>query len=86
MRGTMAEIKMVRKNINFPEEMLSKASDICRELKMSFSKFIRKAAAEFIVKAEKARLENELREGYKAKAELNKRTAEDFKYIDGENI
>jgi metal-responsive CopG/Arc/MetJ family transcriptional regulator len=86
MRGKMAEIKMVRKNINFPEELLEEASDICRELKMSFSKFIRKAAAEFILNAEKARLENELREGYKAKAELNKRTAEDFKYIDGENI
>jgi metal-responsive CopG/Arc/MetJ family transcriptional regulator len=82
----MAETKMVRKNINFPEEMLSKASDICRELKMSFSKFIRKAAAEFILNAEKARLENELREGYKLKAELNRRTAEDFKHIDGENI
>ncbi|GAI25335.1 unnamed protein product, partial [marine sediment metagenome] len=37
-------------------------------------------------KIEQEKLEMELAEGYKAKAKLNLKICEDFKFVDGENI
>jgi len=82
----MSETKMVRKNINFPADLLSEISQTCRELKISFSQCIRKAAEEFTAQRAKTRLVRDLQAGYRAKAKLNRLIAEDFKDVDGENI
>ena len=82
----MSDKKTIRKNINFPYEVVAKINHFVKEQRTDFSKFVRDAAEERIKKLEKEKLERELIEGYKANAELDKRTCDDFKYIDSENI
>jgi len=74
----------VRKNINFPVELIKKIFEVKEDT--NFSKFIRNAAREKVKKIEMEKLKEHLKEGYKAKAELNKKICKDFKYVDGENI
>ena len=74
----------MRKNINFPVELIKKIFEVKEDT--NFSKFIRNAAREKVKKIEMEKLKEHLKEGYKAKAELNKKICKDFKYVDGENI
>jgi len=76
----------VRKNVIFPRELIAKIDKISKELNTDFSKFVREATEKQINKIEQERLEQELAEGYRAKAKLNLETCEDFKFVDGENI
>ena len=76
----------VRKNINFPEDLLREVNSLTKKSKTDFSKFVREATKEYVINLKKARLKKELEEGYKAKAKLNLKISEDFKYVDGENI
>jgi len=78
-----AKSKTVRKNINFPADLIKKISDVKEDT--DFSKFVRDAAREKAEKIEKQKLEESLKQGYKAKAELNKKICRDFKYVNGEN-
>ncbi|HZX11207.1 MAG TPA: hypothetical protein VFG01_09715 [Acidobacteriota bacterium] len=80
----MAKTKTVRKNINFPVDLIKKIFEVKEDT--NFSKFIRNAAREKVKKIEMEKLKEHLKEGYKAKAELNKKICKDFKYVDGENI
>jgi len=80
----LAKTKTVRKNINFPVELIKKIFEVKEDT--NFSKFIRNAAREKVKKIEMEKLKEHLKEGYKAKAELNKKICKDFKYVDGENI
>jgi len=76
----------VRKNINFPVELLREINCLTKKSKTDFSKFVREATKEYVNNLKKAQLKKELEEGYKAKAKLNLKISEDFKYVDGENI
>ena len=80
----MAPSKTVKKNINFPVDLIKKIAEVKEDT--DFSKFIRDAAREKVEKIEQQKLEEILKEGYKAKAELNKKICKDFKYVNGENI
>ena len=80
----MAKSKTVRKNINFPVDLIKKISEVKEDT--DFSNFIREAAKEKVKNIERQKLEENLKQGYKAKAELNKKICGDFKYVDGENI
>jgi metal-responsive CopG/Arc/MetJ family transcriptional regulator len=80
----LAKTKTVRKNINFPVDLIKKIFEVKEDT--NFSKFIRNAAREKVKKIEMEKLKEHLKEGYKAKAELNKKICKDFKYVDGENI
>ena len=80
----MAKSKTVRKNINFPVDLIKRISEVKEDT--DFSKFIRDAAREKVKKIERQKLEESLKQGYKAKAELNKKICRDFKYVNGENI
>ena len=64
--------------------MIKKIAEVKEDT--DFSKFIRDAAREKVEKIEQQKLEEILKEGYKAKAELNKKICKDFKYVNGENI
>jgi metal-responsive CopG/Arc/MetJ family transcriptional regulator len=80
----MSEKKTERKNVFFPVDLLKRISEVKEDT--DFSSFIRDAAKEKVEKIEREKLKKRLEEGYKAKAELNKKTSEDFKYVDGENL
>lgn len=79
-------MRSVRKNINFPADLLREIDSLTKKSKTDFSKFVREATKEYVINLKKARLKKELEEGYKAKAKLNLKISEDFKYADGENI
>jgi len=80
----LAKSKTVRKNINFPVDLIKKISEVKEDT--DFSNFIREAAKEKVKNIERQKLEENLKQGYKAKAELNKKICGDFKYVNGENI
>jgi len=80
----MEGLKTKRKNINFPINLIVKINSICDNLNTNFSEFVREATEERLVKMERERIERELIEGYKAKAKLNLKICEDFKFVDGE--
>ena len=82
----MVEVRMVRKNINFPIYLLVRVNNLIQGLNVDFSKFVRQATEEHVNNVEKIQLQGELEEGYKAKAKLNFKISEDFKYVDEENI
>ena len=79
-------MRAVRKNINFPADLLREVNSLTKKSKTDFSKFVREATKEYIINLKKAQLKKELEEGYKAKAKLNLKISEDFKYVDGEGI
>ena len=79
-------MRVVRKNINFPVDLLREVSSLTKKSKTDFSKFVREATKEYVNNLKKEQLQKELEEGYKAKAKLNLKISEDFKYVDGENI
>jgi CopG family transcriptional regulator/antitoxin EndoAI len=79
-------MRAVRKNINFPEDLLREVNSLTKKSKTDFSKFVREATKEYVNTLKKEQLKKELEEGYKAKAKLNLKISEDFKYVDGENI
>lgn len=83
---TVSDVKTVRKNINFPIELVAEINYMTKELKIDFSKFIREASEEYVSHIKKAKLEKELEEGYRAKAKLNLKICEDFKHVNGENL
>ncbi len=67
-------------------DLLKETDSLTKKLKTNFSKFVREATKEYVNNLKKAQLKKELEEGYKAKAKLNLKISEDFKYADGENI
>ena len=79
-------MRAVRKNINFPEDLLREVNSLTKKSKTDFSKFVREATKEYVNTLKKEQLKKELEEGYKAKAKLNLKISEDFKHVDEENI
>ena len=77
---------MIRKNVCFPNHLLSEAQKITDKLDTNFSSFVRKAMEEYIEKVKMQLLKEELIAQSKDTATLNKKICEDFKYADGENI
>ena len=82
----MKSSRTIRKNINFPESLSREIERYSKELNIDFSKFVRESAEERIAQLKRYKLEKELEEGYKEKAELNLKICEEFKHIDGEDL
>jgi len=80
----MYSTKPIRKQIIFNSEIAEKIEKYSTSLNEDFSKFIREASRERIERIEKERLEKELAEGYAANADLDLKTCDDFKHVDGE--
>jgi len=77
---------MKRININFSDNLLYEIKRTSKELNMNLSEFVREATEVYSSKIKEEKLKKELAEGYKAKAKLNLKICEDFKYTDGENV
>lgn len=82
----MAPQKQRRLNFFVSPLQFEEMQRIISPTKTSQSDFIRTALDEHIKKIYQQRLEEELKEGYLAKAKLNLKICEDFKYVDEENI
>ena len=82
----MNKTNMIRKNVCFPNHLLSEAREITDKTETNFSSFVRKAMEEYIEKVKLQLLKEELIEQSKNTATLNKEICEDFKYTDGENL
>jgi metal-responsive CopG/Arc/MetJ family transcriptional regulator len=82
----MNKTNMIRKNVCFPNRLLSEAREMSDKLDTNFSSFVRKAMEEYIEKVKIELLKEELIAQSKDTATLNKEICEDFKYVDGENI
>ena len=77
---------MIRKNVCFPNQLLSEAQEITDKTDTNFSSFVRKAMEEYIEKVKMQLLKEELIAQSKDTSTLNKEICEDFKYTDGENL
>jgi metal-responsive CopG/Arc/MetJ family transcriptional regulator len=75
-----------RRRVNFliPNDLYKEIKKFKTSTKTTQSDFFREAAKSYIEKIKKEKLIQELVEGYKAKAELNLKICEEFKYVDGE--
>ena len=76
----------IRKNIIFPIDIISRFEEENKKLNIDFSNFVRDAINEKLKRMEKLRLEKELEAGYRANADLDRATCEDFNFVDTENI
>jgi metal-responsive CopG/Arc/MetJ family transcriptional regulator len=82
----MGEAKMIRTNINFPNELFTEGKKYSKKLNISFNKFVREATEEYLNIIKKKQLEQKLAQGYKEKAKLNLKISKEFKHVDGENV
>ena len=82
----MSKSDQKRMNFLMPKNQLDEMTQLITSLNTTQSDFIREALKRHIESLKKQRLEEELVEGYKAKAKLNLRISKDFRYVDGENI
>ena len=68
--------------VDFPEKLLSEADRAAQKLSLNRSNFIRSAVAEYIKELRQRDLDHELAEGYAANADLSRRIASEFGYVD----
>lgn len=80
--------QLTRKRINFDlaYSEFSEVAKIIEMMKTNLSDFLREAIKKHVERIKREELEKELAEGYTANAELDLKTCDDFKYVDGENI
>ncbi len=82
----MATPEQKRMNLFIPSSLFEEIKRIISPTNTSQSDFVRTALNEHVNKIKLQQLEEELKEGYIAKAKLNLKICEDFKHVDGENI
>lgn len=82
----MSKSDQKRMNFLMSNNQLDEMTQLRTSLNITQSDFIREALKKHIERLKKQRLEEELAEGYKAKAKLNLKISKDFRYVDGENI
>lgn len=81
----MRKTQVRRINLDLSSLQYEKMTKIMTEKGIKMSQFIRDAVDGHIAKIERQKLEEQLREGYLAKAKLNIETCREFEPIDGEN-
>ncbi|MDW7761226.1 MAG: CopG family transcriptional regulator [Acidobacteriota bacterium] len=81
----MHKTQVRRINLDLSSLQYEKMTKIMTEKGIKMSQFIRDAVDGHIEKIERQKLEEQLREGYLAKAKLNIETCREFESIDGEN-
>lgn len=85
-REEMPYLSKRRINFEMTPSKYSEMKKLMNEKGIKQSHFIRKALEEYIKKIKREKLEEELKEGYLTKAELNRKICKEFKHADGENI
>jgi len=81
----MPKTQMRRINLDLSSIQYEEVAKLMAEKGMKLSQFIREAVDDYIVKIEREKLDEQLRQGYLAKAKLNIKTCQEFEPIDGEN-
>lgn len=81
----MPEKTMRRINLDLTSLQYEEMSRLMAERGMTLSRFIREAVDEHIARIEREKLEEQLKEGYLAKAELSVEICREFEPLDGEN-
>jgi metal-responsive CopG/Arc/MetJ family transcriptional regulator len=71
--------------VEFPEELLKQAERVASELSTDRSKLIRSAVETFLEDRARMQLEEELGEGYRSFAALDREIAKEFAYVDLED-
>jgi metal-responsive CopG/Arc/MetJ family transcriptional regulator len=71
--------------VEFPEELLKQAERVASELSTDRSKLIRSAVETFLEDRARMQLEEELAEGYRSFAALDREIAKEFAYVDLED-
>jgi len=82
----MKKTKMITKTVHFSPDLVQEATQVCRELNMSFSELVRTATCLFIKQGCQDKLKQLLAEGYLEKAGLNRCICNDFDHFDRENV
>lgn len=82
----MSQLTRKRINLDLPYSQFTEMAKIIDTMKTNLSDFVREAIRKHIERIKWEELEKELAEGYIANAELDLKTCDDFKYVDGENI
>ena len=80
-RGQTAKI-----TLNLPKPFLRDVDNTATELSLTRTELIRSALEKYVKALAKAKLKEELIEGYKANSTLLTQTSEEFKFVDGENV
>lgn len=84
-RKKMPKTQMRRINLDLSSLQYEEMARIMTEKGMKLSQFIREAVDDYIAKIERQKLEEQLKEGYQARAKLNIKICQEFERIDGEN-
>lgn len=72
--------------VDFPKQLLDQAERATRELAINRSELIRLAVEQFVESLRRAKLEQELAEGYQANAKLDRTIADGFASVDYETF
>lgn len=72
--------------VEFPEQLLERAERVTQELSISRSELVRQAVEQFIESSDRAKLEMELAEGYRANARLDRAIGAEFAAADYETF
>jgi hypothetical protein len=78
----MHTVKVIRKNIVFPEELLSEAASLTKELRIDFSKLIRNALYAYIRLIKKEKMAQEFEEEALANRDFYRTMQKDFEEIE----
>jgi metal-responsive CopG/Arc/MetJ family transcriptional regulator len=81
----MPKTQMRRINLDLSSFQYEEMAKIMAEKGMKLSQFIREAVDDYIAKIERQKLEEQLKEGYQAKAKLNIKICQEFEPVDGES-
>ncbi len=81
----MPKTQMRRINLDLSSLQYKEMAKLMAEKGMKLSQFIREAVDDYIAKIEREKVEEQLKQGYLAKAKLNIKTCQEFEPIDGEN-
>lgn len=79
------ESDTIRKNIIFSRALIERFETLRSEVKMDFSTFVRETLDKALAEREQMKLKREMREGYSANTDLDRKTSYDFRFIDGED-
>jgi metal-responsive CopG/Arc/MetJ family transcriptional regulator len=72
--------------VDFPERLYEETKAAARELSTNRSQLVRSAVEQYLQTLQRQKLEQRLIEGYRRNADLDRRIADDFAFVDAENL
>jgi len=72
--------------VDFSERLYNETEAAAHELSTNRSRLVRSAVEQYLKNLQQQKLEQSLIEGYQCNAEFDRRIAEDFAFVDAENL